>query len=544
MLAGIATFVILSFTSASGLLHLRLMADAHESRVFLWVLLSCVGGVALRSFLEIPYLLVVVGFLAGCIAVVIGFSGRSRNRIVYGLILISLLMGVVRFDVATRADPGMASLVGKSMTARGVVWAEPVVGPNSQTLQVRVYVLNNHDERTPFMLRAVSKRYPAYAIGEELSFSGRISDAADSATLQNNAPTQQLVVLFPHVEKTNASNQRPIMYALANLKHAFEANIDTALPEPHAAFSKGLLLGERASLPADLIESFKRTGTSHMIALSGYNITIVGRSLARLLALLAIPFYASFWVAFSAMILFVVMTGASASAVRAGIIAVLALIAYREGRPYRMTNALAFAGTAMLMFDPALLRFDAGFQLSFLATIGLVYLSAPLQRRIENLFDRFKELTGMRPASRTLKRDADETTPRIFLTIKRLLIETLAAELAVLPLLIYLFGYVSIVSPLANIAALIAVPSAMGVGFFMGVAGFVSPLLGSAIGVASWLLLEYIMDAVRFFAAFPYATVELGTSGALTILVLYGVIMLWVYGKRKKNSEQPHGYSS
>lgn len=494
------------------------MADIHKSRVFLWMLLACIAGVAARSFLVIPYAFITLGFLAGCIAFVVGLSGKNRSRMLYGFFIISFFAGVLRFDLATRVDSDIALLVGKQITARGVVWTEPIFGAQSQKLQVRVTAVDNHRDIAPFMLQAVSKKYPAYEIGEELSLSGRMSDP----------------MLFPRIEKIGASNQRPIMHALAGIKHAFEINIDTALPEPHAAFLKGLLLGERASLPADLVDSFKKTGTTHMIALSGYNITIVGRSLSRLLMLLAVPFYASFWVALSAMVLFVVMTGASASAVRAGIIATLALVAHREGRPYQMTNALAFAGAAMLMFDPTLLRFDAGFQLSFLATIGLVYLSSPLERRIENIFDRFKKLIGMHPASRALHHHRAETTPQIFITVKHLLIETLAAQLAVLPLLIYLFGYLSIVSPIANITALIAVPAAMGVGFFMGLAGFISPVLGSIIGIASWLLLEYIMDAVRWFAAFPYATVELGKSSALVIVFLYGVIVWRVYQKRKK----------
>ncbi len=512
------------------------MADVHKSRVFLWVLFSIIAGVAFRSFLIIPYSLVLVGFLAGSIVLALGVSRKNRSRIIYGFMVVSFFTGIVRFNAATRINPDVASLIGTSTTVQGVVWAEPIFGPQSQTLLVRAHSINAHNAVDQFMLRVVNKKYPAYEIGEELILSGRISDPADDANYQSNAPMQEPVMLFPHIEKTDAPNQRPIMRGLANLKRAFEKNIDAALPEPHAAFLKGLLLGERASLPADLAESFKKTGTSHMVALSGYNITIVGRSLASVLAMLAVPFYASFWVAFSAMILFVVMTGASASAVRAGIIAVLALIAYREGRPYQMTNALALAGAAMLMFDPTLLRFDVGFQLSFLATTGLVYFSPGIERHVERCADYLAKLFGMRQKSRALKRSKDETTPQVFFTIKRLLIETLAAELAVLPLLVYLFGYLSIISPLANIAALIAVPYAMGAGFFMGLAWFLSPLLGSAVGIASWLLLEYIMDIVKFFAAFPYATVELGISGVFVVLALYGVVAWRVYRKTFQRS--------
>lgn len=500
----------------------------HPSQIFLRILLCCIGGVALRSFVSIPYGLTITGFLAGASAVVMGVRRKNRSWICCGLLLIGFFAGITRFDLATHAYPYIASLGRRSVIVRGVVWTEPIVGLNSETLQVRVRALNDRGARTPFMLRVVNKKYPAYEIGDELTIRGVVQDEDDPAS----SPRKEPVMLFPAIKKTKAPNQRPVMHALAEVKHAFKEKIDRALPEPHSAFLKGLLLGERASLPADLLESFKKTGTSHMIALSGYNITIIGRSLASLLVMLTVPFYASFWVALGAMVLFVVMTGASASAVRAGIIAVLALVAHREGRPYQMTNALAFAGAAMLMLDPTLLRFNVGFQLSFLATMGLVYLSPGIERKVERALDFLKRSIGNHPASRAVRSgNADATLP-VFLTMKRLLIETLAAELAVLPLLIYLFGYLSIVSPLANIAVLLVVPYAMGAGFFMAIAGFVSSLLGSATGGITWLLLGYITTVVAFFAAFPYATVELGAWGAFGVLAIYGAIGWKVYQKR------------
>lgn len=505
----------------------------HSSRIFLLALLSLIAGVALRSFIAIPYIVAFAGLLAGCAVCALGVSAQNRSRMISSLIIASFFIGMLRFDAATRPNPDAALLIGKPATVAGTVWLEPTFGPQSQMLHMRVSIIHERGMVEPFMLRAIAKKYPAYEIGEELILFGKIGDPADNTGFQSNAPVQEPVMLFPHIEKTGASNQRPIMRGLARLKHAFEKNIDAALPEPHAAFLKGLLLGERASLPADLIESFKKTGTSHMIALSGYNITIVGRSLASVLAMVAVPFYASFWIALSAMILFVIMTGASASAVRAGIIAALALIAHREGRHYQMTNALAFAGAAMLMADPALLRFDVGFQLSFLATMGLVYLSPGIERRFKQFADYVKKFFGMRPVSAALKRNTDETTVHVFFTMKRVLIETLAAELAVLPLLLYLFGYLSLISPFANIASLMAVPYAMGAGFFTALAGFFSSTLGSVVGVASWLLLEYIMDAVRLFASFPYATVELGAGGIWIIVLLYGVVAWRLYRNRR-----------
>ena len=214
------------------------------------------------------------------------------------------------------------------------------------------------------------------------------------------------------------------------------------------------------------------------------------------------------------------MTGAAASTVRAGIMGVLLLVAEREGRMYRMTNALVFAAAAMIAYNPYLLRFDAGFQLSFLATVGILYLAPRLEYRM-----------GGADGSGFTRKPAGG---RIISRIRKTLAETLSAQIMVLPLIISLFGRVSLISPVANILILAAVPYAMAVGFAAGMLGFVWPLASIVVGWGAWALLEYQLRVVAFLARVPFASVAAGAWIVAPLLALYMIVLLRLYKKAKQ----------
>ena len=127
----------------------------------------------------------------------------------------------------------------------------------------------------------------------------------------------------------------------------------------------GLLYGERSGLPLELADNFSRTGVSHIIAVSGYNISIVALALMSLFINLGLARPRAFWLVVAGIILFVIFTGAGASVVRAGIMGLIVLLAGQLGRLSRIGNVLIFTAALMLLFNPYVLIWDAGFQLSF-----------------------------------------------------------------------------------------------------------------------------------------------------------------------------------
>jgi len=208
-------------------------------------------------------------------------------------------------------------------------------------------------------------------------------------------------------------------------------------------------------------------------------------------------------------VLFVLMTGAPSSAVRAGIMGGLVIWAMKEGRLAHSTNAIMLAAAVMLLINPLLLRYDAGFQLSFLATLGIIWLYP--------LFE--KNFWG--------------SEANIF---KETILMTVAAQFFVLPILLNSFEKLSIVSPFANLLILPAIPYIMLGGFVAGMAGFIFVPLGKLIGFIPYILLKLELLIIQWLANFSWASLEIKNFGWIHISVYYGLLLaaLILYNRRNR----------
>jgi len=490
------------------------------SRIFLYVLLAFLAGVGLRSLVAIPLTALWFALIGGFILAGIGALRHANTIVIAGALILALIGGMVRFAFEEYRRPDVSRWHRTPVVLGGTVWEEPRESGAIQRLAVMIEKLEGAHISPRVLVSVVTRRFPSYRIGEEVIVEG-IWEAPSAQTplLQSRSffvSTQTIsphhaTLVFPRIVSTGAQRGRIIHRFLSDFKRRFEANIDRVVPDPHAAFLKGIVLGERESLSRELREELRKTGTTHVIALSGYNITLVSEFLISLLILATLPFTISFWVAAALIVLFVMMTGASPSVVRAGIMGILALTAQRVGRRYSMTNALAFAATGMVIVNPALLRFDAAFQLSFLATMGLVYLAPRTELLVERIRNRIARLwqrkEDLPPLGIIPYHQGPQEKP-LFL-FKKTLVETLAAQLMVLPLLIAIFGQVSLISPLTNVLILMAVPYTMTLGFITGFLGFLFEPLSQVSGWISWVLLEYQLRVIGVFAKVPAASVKI-----------------------------------
>jgi competence protein ComEC len=268
--------------------------------------------------------------------------------------------------------------------------------------------------------------------------------------------------------------------ALHALRRRLEAGIAAALPEPHAGLLVGVLLGGSATLPSDFREAMRTAGLSHVVAVSGFNVTLVAGALGALAGWLVGR--RAWWpVAATGVVLYTVLVGAPPSATRAALMALLALGAEAVGRPRDGLAALALAAALQAAWDPLLLA-DLGFQLSVLATAGLIVLAGPLQTRLRRL-----------PAW------AAEG-----------LAACLAAEAFVLPLQLATFHYLSLVAPLANLLVVPLLPPLMALGLVVAIVGAVAPGLAPLVSLPVWAYLELLVRSVQALAAVPGARVEVG----------------------------------
>ncbi len=506
-----------------------------KSQVFFWLLISFIAGVAAASFLPLSLPLVAAVFvLGGCTAAFALLAPAARGRLaVFGAAIMVFAFGLFwLFRVEHPAASSLASRIGERLELVGVIHDEPVKSPKTQRLVVRA---------AGEKILITARPYPEYRYGDRIAVAGRLerpesfSDDFDyAASLAKDDIFYTMA--FPEIFVLGAGGGNPVYQNLFRLKAAFSRTITRHLPEPEASLMLGLTIGERQNFPAELTAALRTTGTTHIVALSGYNITIVADAMLKTFMFLALPFAWAFWFAVSGIIGFTLLTGAAASVVRAALMGILVLVARREGRAYRMRNALAFAGAAMLVVNPKLLRFDVAFQLSFLATLGLVY-GAPV---VERGYERMK--LRLIPPSREAGIIREE---REFLRARRkkrsllrgVFISTLAAQLAVLPLIVYRFGTLSLISPLANLAILPLVPTTMFFGFLTGGAAMAADVLGRIPAAAGWVLLHYELGAIGFFSRLPLASTKLSGFGVVLLLGVYAAvgIRLWrSYGRNPK----------
>lgn len=497
----------------------------------MFLLLSFIAGVFVRSFAALPYIILLFLSVAVGLLAAFGVSKRNKTMIICGFCAVFFVFGVFRFEQAANFSIEPRAFESKSF--RGIVHRDSERKASVQELVVAVLSADG-EKLKPFIALVTIRKYPEYKLGDEIIFFGTIKRPENFGDFDYAAYLRGKGIIavssFPSAEKVGEGKANPIRLVLSRMKYRFEKNIDLLFSEPYGALLKGLLLGERALLSEDFLTSLKITGTTHIVALSGYNITLVGALMLSFLLWLTVPFRAAFWFACVLITLFVLMTGAAASVVRAGIMGILVLVAKNEGRTYHMTNALVFAAGAMIVHNPFILRFDTGFQLSFLATCGILYLPS----RIEPYLRRVKESSRVfGRKERVLAQDQEGAT---FLgRVETIFIETMSAQIFVLPFLIFTFGSISIISPLANALILPAVPYAMGWGFAAAMIGFFFVFLARLVAAIPLFLLFYIIQVIEWLARVPFVSVLVYVFPWYALLTGYGLIIAWIIRTRNIN---------
>lgn len=288
--------------------------------------------------------------------------------------------------------------------------------------------------------------------------------------------------------------------SLIALRATMENFVQRAIPQPHAALGSGLLFGGSSRLSDDVKNAFAATGMTHIIAVSGFNVTIIAHYL--MLVGIALGLWRRHALIFAAcgIGIFVMMIGFPQSAVRAGVMGLLVLFAMAHGRMSRPLNALLFAAALMLLINPLLLRHDIGFQLSFLATLGIVLL-LPLY---DHVMGRWRKVRAR--------------------WLWDLLFVTISAQIFVMPLILYYFHTLSVISTVANVLVLPIIPLTMLFVFLVAFFGIIPPL-SLAFGWIAYLLLHYEIRVITFLASLPWASVTISTDSPWSVAVMYAVLL-------------------
>ena len=480
-----------------------------KAKIFLILSLFFILGIGLRSIFEIPALFSFTFCLLGIILVVLFWKSKYLKIIGFGLIFI--VFGFFRYEISIpNVDANKIQFYnGQEISFIGVVSQEPDQRKDHVKLTIESQGLSKDKEVSGKVL-VNTYLYPEYEYGDKLEIFCKL---LTPEPVENFAYDKYLarfdiysVCYRPKIKLLEKNQGNFLMANLFKIKNKFVLSMQKSLSEPQASFLGGLILGAKKSIPDDLMEDFNRTGTTHIVALSGYNITIIAVMIMNLCKSLWISRKKSFWISVTAITFFILITDASASVVRAGIMGTLVLLATQLGRMSRITNALVFAALVMILFNPKILIFDAGFQLSFLATCGLVYLSP----KIEKYFKKLPNVFGLREN----------------------LVATLSAIALTTPLILYQFGRLSIVAPLVNVLILSVIPLSMAIGFLVGILGIIWLPLAQIVSWLAWVLLSYIIFIVETFSKISWVSLEIGKINWIWLLVFYFVIS-WLLFKKK-----------
>lgn len=298
---------------------------------------------------------------------------------------------------------------------------------------------------------------------------------------------------------------------IEKIRKEFGAGMLSALPEPAASFGMGLLLGQNTNLPGEVYDDLLAVGLVHIIAVSGYNLTIILRAGMRLFGNRSK--YQTLLFSVSLICTFLLLTGSSASIVRASIVSGLSLAAWYYGRAFRPVTLILLAAFITAMANPLYLWSDLGWYLSFLAFYGVLVLSPQIRYRFVPPRLRENALFGIA-------------------------LESICAEIMTLPLILFIFGQMSHVSLVANVLIASFVPIAMLLAVIAGIAGTF------LFGVAGWiawpavLVLTYMLDTARILASIPHVFQENIGFGLWAMVAMYGLVVAFnavLYSRLKRN---------
>jgi competence protein ComEC len=384
-------------------------------------------------------------------------SVKAKRSLIGTAICLAYLLGVLLFHLfGPQTREPWESSVGQKVELVGQIADDPTVSPNGWT-EFRLHsAIGRVDVRT---------HYLAAQRGFRVRVEGK---------LQKDKYTQGPEFSFATTQIISRDQSW-----LESLRQKFIAGMHSALPEPLASFALGLLLGTRALIPKPLQEQLTLVGLAHVVAVSGYNLTIITESLRKPLGRWSRRL--GLWLMLLLILVFVVLSGGSASIVRAAIVSTLSLLAGFYGRRIKPWFLICLAAAITVAYQPSYLWADLGWRLSFAAFFGILVVAPILERRLTN-----------KPT-----------------WLSSLVSQTLSAQLLTAPIIATSFGTFSVIAPLANLLVMPLIPLAMLLAVIAGLAGMLVPALAGWLAWPTVMLLDLILQLVHQLAQVPWAQITL-----------------------------------
>jgi competence protein ComEC len=476
------------------------------SKIFLYFCLAFTLGVFLNSFFHFSQLLVMDFLILGFIFIAVFW--RYKKIAVFGFCVLFLALGIWRHQIAELkiVDNELQKLndgEGK-ITLVGMVDEEPSISTKSIKLKIKTL-------QGSFLV--TTSNYPQYQYGDVLEITGKLKTPAEDLQGFNYREYLSKEGIYSEMSwpaiKSTGENQGNFIYKqLFGLKSKLKESISRLMSPPQSGLLEALLFGDEENISQEWKDKFNLTGTRHITAVSGMNITIIAALFMNFFIALGLWKKQAFYISVILLVLYILMIGAPQSGVRAAIMGILFLSASQFGRLSSAYRAVIFASTFMLFLNPLVLKLDIGFQLSFLAVMGLIFLQSwflGILGKIPNVFQ-----------------------------VRNSLAATLSAQVFTLPILIYNFGQISATGFLTNILIVPALPLLTIFGFILAIFGMVLYPLGILLSWPAWFLLSYLLKTIDFFSKFSFALIKIENFHWLWLTLFYLILFVFVWRLRER----------
>ncbi len=506
------------------------------SKILFYICVSFVIGIFLESLVIIPQIFVWGILFLGVLAIFasfftlspkirsFGFLETIKNDqiAVVGFCILFLVLGIVRLQISnTNIQNDLLKKLNdlpNKIILTGQIIDGPDIRDSSQKLKVKI-------DKVESIVLATVNRYPAYDYLDKIKITGMLKTPGvfDGFNYTDYLLKDEIysVMDFPKVElisKQHNYNIFTLLYSkILVFKEKLRSSILANFSSPQNYILEGIVLGNNKTMTQDLRDKLNGTGLRYLTAISGVHVLIVSAILMSLLLALGLWRGQAFYFAIIFIWLYIILTGFPASGVRAAIMGSVFLLAQKLGRQNTSGRVIVFTAALMLIQNPLLLWYDVGFQLSFLASMGIIYLKPIIDIAIKTL------------TKEKLKYFSD------------ILSITLTAQLATVPIMVYNFGIISLIAPVTNLLVVPVVYFLILFGFLASILGIISGFLGWVFSIPCWLLLTYFLKVMDIFYQ-PWAIKEIQNVSWIWLALYYLIVSVLIWFLQKKLKPKFLGY--
>lgn len=446
-------------------------------------------GLIFARILSWVSIIIAAGFIA---VVLIIFLQHKRKIFVIGILILIFFAGILRGIIISGQLNQHKNLIGRSVSMQVTAREDAVYSDRHQLVfsAGSIELIEPNRKKLIGNIEIEGRGVNMVYRGDRLLVKGK---------LYNRRGDNVSGISFAEVSIIKLSNSR-----IDGIRRRFTTGLLNVLPEPLASLGLGLLIGQRNTLPKDLSEQLRRVGLVHIVAVSGYNLTVIIYFSQRLMQKRS-RFQAI--VASSGLIvLFLLVTGFSPSIVRASVVSFVSLVTWYYGRTMRPMMVLLLSAVITAGWNPLYIWSSVGWYLSFMAFFGILILAPLIHQRF--IPAKFKNTI-----------------------LLQVLTETTAAQICTLPIILFVFSSLSIISIVANILVVPSTPYVMFATLVAGIYGAVgSFLFGGLLVLPAKIMLSYIVEVTRILSELPFAIAEVKINAyqtaVLTVLIIVATLVL------------------